>query len=286
MNKIHEKTTKIDLNPIYKFAVESAKVTLSTGNSKIGRMINWSTLPGNKEHQLIAKGRIITDIPGTCSSNCNGCFKSCYARRSILQHHNSVTRSWAENTLMIRHRTEECFKEIDRQIRELNKKFCTSGNPADLRFEFFRINTSGEVQTLRELELWNDLAKKHPKIKFGIYSKNAIVLLAFFKKHGQSAENFCINVSEWNDCMKPVIEELHSMGAVFNVFHYDDSNLSSCNMTPEEKRTRQAKPHCIAVGQTAANRHPINPATGEPWKCEDCKGCYTKTGIHRYVYSH
>lgn len=272
---------------IYEFTVEEAtKITLSTGNSKIGRMINWSTLPGDADHPLVAKGRQVTNVPGTCTSKCEGCFKNCYARRSILQHHNSVTRSWALNTLMIRHKTEECFRQIDAEIKRLNKKYFESGNPADLKYEFFRINVSGELDSLEELEHWNALAAAHPELKFGIYSKNAEVLIMFFMKHHQTAPNFCVNVSEWHGTMADTIKRLRNMGVVFNVFEYDDSNLSSCSLTEEEKASLAAKVHCPAVGPTQANRHPANPKTGQPWHCEECKGCYTKTGTHRCVYSH
>jgi len=285
MNKIMKNNQKVDLNPIYQFAAESAKVNLSFGNTKIGRMINWSTLPGNESNMLIAKDRLLTTVPGTCSSNCNGCFKNCYARRSILQHHNAVTKPWTENTLMIRYRMEECFSDIDAQIMKANSRFYETNNPADLNYKFFRINVSGEIQSLEELEAWNSLAAKHPEMKFGIYSKNAPVLLAFFKKHGQTVPNFCINISEWHGCMSPVIEELHALGARFNVFEYNDSNLSSCELSPEEKNRFATMAKCPAVG-TKDNPHPINPKTGQRWHCSDCQGCYTKTCTHRFVYSH
>jgi hypothetical protein len=273
--------------PIYTFTVDDANtITISCGNTKIGKMLNWSTLPGNEEHPLIAKGRIVTNVTGTCTHNCNGCFKSCYARRSILQHHNSVTKPWAENTLMIRYKFEECFRLIDQTIREKNKKYYTTGNISDLQYKFFRVNVSGELQTLEELEAWNDLALKHPAIKFGIYTKNSLVLLAFFKKHGQSADNFCINVSEWHGTMKETIKALHAMGAIFNVFEYDDSNLSACTLSEEERKALSSSAHCPAVGPTQANRHPVNPVTGQTWRCVDCKACYTKTGTKRCVYSH
>lgn len=286
MNKIMKKEEKIAESPIYEFSVDQAKVSLSLGNAKIGRMINWSTLPGNESNKLIAKGRIITDIKGTCSENCKSCFKTCYARRSILQHHNSVTRAWAENTLMIRHNTAACFAEIDRKIMEANKKFYETKNPSDLKFELFRINVSGEIQTLEELESWNQLASKHPEIKFGIYSKNAPILLAFFKKHGQTAENFCVNISEWHGCMAPVIDELHTLGAKFNVFEYNDTNMASSKASPAEKERFARMASCPAVGPTKENKHPINPKTGETWHCADCQACYRKTGTHRFVYSH
>ena len=274
-------------NTIYIFKDEDAKtITLSKGNSKIGQMLNWSTLPGNAAHPLIAKGRRITNVEGTCSHNCSGCFKSCYARRSILQHHNSVTRSWAMNTLMIRNKFEECFRQIDSEITKVNKKFYESHNPADLKFKFFRINVSGELQSVEELEAWNNLAARHPEINFGIYSKNSEVLIAFFRRNRQSAANLCINISEWHGVMAPTINRLHAMGAIFNVFEYDDSNLGSCSLSPEEKARLRALPKCPAVGATKENRHPVNPKTGQSWHCEECRGCYTKTGTHRCVYSH
>lgn len=283
MKKIHGKTQKIDLNPIYSFNAETAKVTLSTGNSKIGRMINWSTLPGNASMPLVAKGRLVTDVVGTCSDKCSGCFKNCYARRSILQHHNSVTKPWAENTLVIRFKIDECFRQIDSDIRELNKKYYTTGNPADLKYEFFRINVSGEIESVAELEHWDALAAAHPELKFGVYTKNSEAIISFFMKHRQTAPNFCVNISEWHGTMEATINRLHMMGAKFNVFEYDDSNLSSCDLTEEEKLRLQALSHCMAVTKEG---HHYYKSNGEPLQCADCQKCYNKTGKVTAVYSH
>ena len=275
-----------NLKPLYEFDLEKARVRLSAGNEKIGMMLNWSTLPGDADHMLIAKGNLITSVPGTCSCNCDGCFKSCYARRSILQHHNSVTRSWAENTLMIRHNMKECFRQIDEEIMRYNKKFFETGDPAEIKFKFFRINVAGELESLEELEAWNDLAIKHSYMSFGTYSKNSEVLLKFFEKHGQTAPNFTINISQWHHVMDDTIEKLHKLGAKFNVFEYDDSNLVHNDLSEEDKNHLNKLPHCPAVGPTQANRHPVNPKTGKAWHCDECRGCYTKTGTHRCVYSH
>ena len=283
MNKIHENAKKVDTNPIYEFEVNASKVRLSLGNSKIGRMINWSTLPGSGVQKLIAKGRIITDVPGTCSEKCSECFKSCYARRSITQHHNSVTRAWAENTLMIRHRTDECFRSIDSQIRTINKKFFATQNPEDISFSLFRINVSGELNSVEELERWNDLAKKHPYMQFGVYSKNAPVLLTFFKRHGQSAPNLTVNVSQWHHVMDSTIEELHRLGAVFNIFTYDDSNRGGNTLSAEDKKYLEGLPHCKAVLKDGG--HYMKP-DGTPLHCEECRRCYTKTSKEIAVYSH
>jgi len=283
MKEFEKTTLKVDQNPIYTFSADSARIHLSLGNEKIGKMINWSTLPGNSSTRLEAKGRRITDVEGTCSHNCTGCFKSCYARRSIIQHHNSITQSWAHNTLMIRFKLEECFKQIDMQIRNINKRFYQTKNPADLSYKFFRINTSGELQSLEELEHWNQLALSHPEMKFGIYSKNSPVLLAFFRKHKQSAPNLCINISEWHGCMRHVIDELKSMGSVVNVFEYDDSNRNKNDLSEEEKMRLQSMFHCKAV--TKEGHHYLKP-DGTPLHCTECQRCYIKKNNTTAVYSH
>jgi len=269
---------------IYSFSIENANtINLSCGNSKIGRMMNWSTLPGNSEHPLIAKGRQVTNVEGTCSHNCNGCFKNCYARRSILQHHNSVTKPWATNTLMIRFKMDECFRQIDTKIRELNNKFYASGNPADLKYKFFRINTSGELATLEELEKWNELAKKHTYVNFAVYTKNSIVVLAFFKRWGQTADNLTVNISQWHHVMDETIAELNSLGAKYNIFTYDDSNTNKNELSEEDKRYLEALPHCKAVMQNGG--HYLKP-DGSPLHCSECQRCYHKTGKEIAVYSH
>ena len=271
---------------IYNFNIKDAKINISTGNTKIGKMMNWSTLPGNVDNKLIAKGRLLTEITGTCSHNCTGCFKNCYARRSILQHHNSVCAPWAYNTLMMRDDLDHCFELIDAEIHRLNKEYYETEDYSQLNFEFFRINVSGELTSLEELEHWNDLARIHPEIRFGLYTKNAEVVIPFFMKHKQTEKNLCINISEWHGIMKDTIDKLHAMGAIFNVFEYDDSNMASSELTDEEKARLSKMVHCPAVGATADNKHPINPKTGETWHCHECKGCYTKTGTHRCVYAH
>lgn len=269
---------------IYEFTVEEAtKITLSTGNSKIGRMINWSTLPGDADHPLVAKGRQVTNVPGTCTSKCEGCLKNCYARRSILQHHNSVTRSWAENTLMIRFKIDECFRQIESEIRKLNKKYYQTGNPADLKYEFFRINTSGELNTVEELEYWNKLAMKHPEINFSVYTKNSIVILTFFKRWGQTEDNFTINISQWHHVMDSTIAELNRLGAKYNIFTYDDSNRNINELSEEDKKYLEALPHCKAVMKNGGH---YLKSDGTPLHCAECQKCYHKTGKETAVYSH
>ena len=74
---------------LYNIKLADAKLHITKGNSKIGKTIySFSTLPGNKEHLIYAKGILLTDVPGTCSQLCEGCFGACYAVNSARLHHN------------------------------------------------------------------------------------------------------------------------------------------------------------------------------------------------------
>lgn len=270
--------------PKYTIKVDqNTKISLSYGNSKIGMMINWSTLPGDSKHLLTAKGELLTDVPGTCCGKCDACFNNCYAVNSARLHHNACIPSWAKNTLMLRNYPDETFAQIDAEIRRVNKAYYKSGNAADLKYKFVRINTAGELGSVEELERWNDLAKKHPELQFGIYSKNEEILLVFFKKHGQTADNFVINVSQWHGTQNNTIIELAKIGAKFNIFEYDDSNRAWCSLDDHEKTRLANCQHCLAV--TKAGKH-AKKADGSPILCTDCGRCYRKTGATTAVYDH
>ena len=162
---------------LYTIKLEEAKLHISKGNSKIGKGIwSFSTLPGNSEHLIYINGKILlTDIPGTCSKYCNGCAKdgACYAWRDAKLHHNVTIRAWGENTLLLRHDPDKLFSMID--------EFITTKNKKKIQVNTWRWNVSGEIESLKQLELMNDLAAKHPEVAFGIYTKNYDVLEEFIK---------------------------------------------------------------------------------------------------------
>jgi len=271
-------------NPKYKIEVtKDTKISLSFGNSKIGMMINWSTLPGDDKHLLKANGELLTDVPGTCCGKCDACFNSCYAVNSARLHHNACIPSWAKNTLMLRQYPDETFAQIDAEIRRVNKAYYKSGNLKDLKYKFVRVNVAGEIESLDELERWNALAQKHPELQFGLYSKNEKILIEFFKRHGQTADNFTINVSQWHGTQNTTIAELAKIGAKFNVFEYDDSNRTWCTLNDQEKARLASCSHCLAV--TKAGKHAAK-ADGSPILCTDCGRCYRKTGATTAVYDH
>lgn len=260
---------------IYKAVDRTPVLHISeTGNSKIGRGIaSFSTLPGDAAHMLYTKdGRLVTDEPGTCSENCDTCFKRCYAVNSAHRYHNTCIPAWLDNTLLLRR--GKLFKALDDYLTKKNAK-------KKVPITTFRINVSGEIQTPEEFREWNALAKKHPETMFAVYTKNYDALEIFLKEvGGESEPNFVINVSQWHGVADEFIRR-NPTG--YNIFEYDDSNKKSCELSEADKARLAKECHCPAV--TREGKHAKTPA-GEPITCDHCKRCYTKTGKVTAVWSH
>jgi hypothetical protein len=266
---------------LYNIKLENAKLHIAKGNTKIGKTIySFSTLPGNKEHLIYAKGILLTDIPGTCTNLCEGCFGACYAVNSAQRHHNAVIQAWAENTLLLRNKPKELFDEIDKYITEKNIAYYNSQGVKDRKITTWRWNVSGEIQNVQELEMMNNLARKHPEVQFGIYTKNFTALGKLLDKIGDTEPNFAVNVSQWHHVADEFLAKYPNK---CNVFEYDDSNLKHHDLSEEDVLRLEKVTHCPAV--TKEGHHATLP-NGESITCDRCKRCYTKTGRHTAVYSH
>lgn len=267
--------------PLYDLSAADAKLCITKGNSKVGKTVyTFSTLPGNDKNLLTVNSKILlTNIPGTCSKHCEGCFNGgCYAVNSAKLHHNAVVPAWAANTLLLR--SGKLFTEVEAYISAKNKKYAKTKNPDDAVIKTFRINVSGEIQTAAEIESWNNIAKNHPEITFGLYTKNYEALEEFISQHGDTCGNFVINVSQWHGAAD---EFLAKHPDKFNVFEYDDSNRKGNTLAGQDVNRLKACVHCPAV--TAAGKH-AKTAAGEPITCDQCRRCYRKTGSTTAVYAH
>lgn len=270
---------------IYLLKIEDAKLHVSKGNRKIGKGIwAFSTLPGNENNLLYVKGKgLLTTVHGTCSKYCTDCFNNgCYAVRDAKLHSNVTIKAWGDNTLLLRADPKGLFNQIDAFITDKNKKFVETKDEKYHRVCTWRWHVSGEIETLEQLELMNDIAVKHPEVNFGVYTKNFDVLEAYILKHGKDgfAKNFIVNVSEWHGVAQLFINKYPG---IFNVFEYDDSNLKDCVMSDTDKQRLEKVIHCPAV--TKDGHHKLD-ANGNPITCDHCKRCYTKTGHRTAVYAH
>jgi hypothetical protein len=270
---------------MYIIEVNDAKLHLAKGNDKMGKGIwSFATVPGNLEQApLFKKGKVLTNgtvleedtrltnVVGTCSKHCTQCAKDgcCYAWRDFKLHFNAVVKAWAENTNLLR--SAKLFEAIDEFITTRNKN--KPGSVAT-----FRINTSGEIENLEQLEGWNNLAIKHPEVQFGLYTKNYEALEEFITKHGDTAENFVINVSQWKHEADSFLNKYKDK---FNVFEYDGSQKEEYSEEDTERLSKLV--HCPAVNKDG--RHNLKP-DGSRITCTDCGRCYRKTKNITAVYAH
>ena len=254
-----------------KYQITKEALHISKGNTKIGKTIySFSTLPGNSNHMMYVGGELLTEIPGTCSKHCESCHNVCYAFNSGKLHHNVCIKAWGENTLLLR------SGKIEQAINE----YLAQKNKRKQVVKTFRINVSGEIESVKDLEMWDRLAAKWPDIKFGLYTKNYEALDEFMEKHGDTASNFAINISEWHGVAKNIIAKYKGK---LNVFEYNDSNVKNNGLSEKEKERLSALPKCPAV---TFSGHHAKTRDGKPITCDMCGRCYRKTGETTAVWAH
>lgn len=273
--------------PLYKVTEETATLHVSQGNSKVGKEIyTFSTLPGNLEHMLVIKGKdgaedtLLSDVPGTCSKYCDACFNGgCYAVNSARLHHNAVIQAWAENTLLLR--SGRVWAMID--------DFITKKNAKETKVKIWRINVSGELESVNDIRHWDELAMKHPEVRFSVYTKNYDAVDEYMTEltragKVETAPNFIINISQWHHCADAFLAKYPKNS--FNVFTYDDSNRKSgagADLSDADRAALGKLVHCPAV--TKSGKHAKKP-DGTEITCSECQRCYRKTGAETAVYAH
>ena len=265
-----------------KYEIKNARLHLSKGNNKIGKGIwSFATVPGNAEHRpTLATGEVLSNIAGTCSKYCEGCAKNgaCYAWRDFMLHHNVCVEAWSENTLLLR--SGKLFEELDDFITRANERYLKTNNEKYHKIATFRINTSGEIENLQQFIGWNELAKKHPEVVFGIYTKNYDVVKEFLRTNDNTADNFVVNISQWHHVADDFLKENQGK---FNVFEYDDSNRKNHDLLQEDIERLFSTKHCPAV---KPDGHHAKTKDGKSITCDMCRRCYTKTGTTTAVYAH
>jgi hypothetical protein len=291
--------------PLYVIDKDHASLHISQGNAKIGKGIwSFSTLPGNEDHLLVTSTHgLLTDVPGTCSKYCDGCFNGgCYAVRDAKLHHNATIPAWAENTVLLR--SGRLWDRLDTFLTLKNGKACrilgqyykdACEMKPDLPpkeevlaaargiavVKYFRIHVSGELEDADQLRRWNELAARHPETTFGMYTKNFDALAEFLDSGERLVDNFVVNVSEWHGVAKAFLDAHPDCG--LNVFEYDDSLQKDCGLDEAEKARLAKVPHCPAVTKEG---HHATLADGSPITCDRCGRCYRKTGQRTAVYAH
>ena len=151
--------------------VEQLKVALSSGNRKIGLVLNVS-------------------LPAifTCR-NCAECFKWCYDIKACLQYKNAM-EARARNYSILRRDMALYFNQIRGKMSRKKKN------------KFFRFHVSGDIVSTDYLSEMIKTAKMFPEWRIWTYTKEYNLVNDYIRKHGENRkaaipENLVIMFSEW-----------------------------------------------------------------------------------------
>lgn len=149
---------------------ENLKLSISSSNQKIGRVLNVSLPP------------VLT------CGNCGQCKKYCYDIKAVLQYPNTVVRARMRNYMLLKANRDEYFRQISEKIRRrrVNK--------------FFRWHVAGDIVDADYLDRMVQIARKYPEFTFWTYTKMYDLVNAYCDAHGGKSaipENLTIMFSEW-----------------------------------------------------------------------------------------
>lgn len=146
------------------------KLCLSTGNRKIGRVMNVSLMP------------IVT------CHNCSECKFFCYDIKACLQYPATVIDARMRNTILCKLDRDEYFHRIDEKMSRRRKN------------KYFRWHVAGDILDLDYFSRMVENTRKHSDFIVWTYTKNYTVVNEYCSIHGRDAipENFHIMFSEWD----------------------------------------------------------------------------------------
>ena len=147
---------------------ELPKMCVSSGNTKIGKVLNVSLPPMM-----------------TCS-NCKGCKHYCYDISACLRYSNCLDAR-IRNLVVLEKNRDEYFSRIDLKCSRRRKN------------KYFRWHVAGDIVDIDYFDRMVKIAKKHDDFIFWTYTKNYSVVNEYVRQHGIDSipKNFFIMFSEW-----------------------------------------------------------------------------------------
>jgi hypothetical protein len=169
-----EEIKELQTKPIEEILEIAKNMNLLGGsNSKTGGILETKKIPG----KILTIESQRFEICGSCCCDCPGC----YAKDSTRYHWNAL--------LPIEIITQRIINEAPEFFKSLIIK-------NTMLERVFRFNESGDIETLEELELYNEIAKARPHCIFLVYTERHDFVKEFMKT-GQKAENLQIRLSFW-----------------------------------------------------------------------------------------
>lgn len=184
--------------------VEDIKICLSTGNRKIGKVMNVSLMP------------ILT------CGNCSGCSGYCYDVKACVQYPNTVINARMRNTVLLRKDREEFFKRIDSAIGRRKKN------------KFFRWHVAGDILDIDYFDRMVAIARKHQDFTFWTYTKMYHIVNQWIDENGAIPGNLHVMFSEWRGMPMDNPHGMPEFRVVFKddeikpVGHYCPGNCDVC----------------------------------------------------------
>lgn len=152
-------------------AVDQIKLAISSGNRKIGRVMNVSLPP------------IMT------CANCKECKYLCYDVKACLQYPNTVIDARIRNLSILMKDRDEYFNRIDAAMDRRRKN------------KYFRWHVAGDIVDIDYFNRMVENAKSHPGFIIWTYTKNYSVVNEWIRQHGGNKSalpaNFTVMFSEW-----------------------------------------------------------------------------------------
>lgn len=150
--------------------VENLEVCVSTGNTKIGKVLNVS-------------------LPAVFSCmQCKHCAKECYDVRDCR--YTNTLKARARNWSIVTRSPEKYFSDIRRAIEK---------HPS---FRYFRWHVGGDIPNLNYFAEVVAIAREYPNVRFWTYTKVYGLVNEYVRTHGGSIaeaipENMSVMFSEW-----------------------------------------------------------------------------------------
>lgn len=217
---------------MFKMPLDLFEVTVSTGNRKIGRVMNVSTAP------ILGCG------------NCSKCMYFCYDIKAVNQYPN-VIYARIKNLMIAQRDRAKYFGEIENKINRRRKN------------KYFRWHVAGDILDYEYFVKMVAIAKRHPDFVFWTYTKMYSIVNEYVVKNGGSKqaaipENLHIMFSEWdgmplnNPYSFPIFTVKFKAGNInhepefFNSLYKCPGNCDLC---------KAAKKGCIGGQDTYCDEH-------------------------------
>lgn len=152
---------------------EDIKITISSGNAKIGKVLNVSILPVY-----------------TCG-HCKECKRYCYDVRDCLRFPGNVLNARVKNTVLMEKDLDGFFDQIDKKMSRRRKN------------KVFRWHVGGDIPSPEYFERMIENARNHPDFVIWTYTKEYEIVNEYVRTHGGDRKiaipsNLSIMFSEWD----------------------------------------------------------------------------------------